>query len=81
MKDAAIRALRTFVQAFLGTFAVIFIPWATRLVRAISSAEPYELDFNTVESAAIAGALAAVIALVSFIQNELEDRTGKTALK
>lgn len=80
MKDAAKRALRTFVQAFLAIFTIVAVPWANNIVTSIINAKPYELDFSILQSAAIAGALAAGVALLSWIQNEFEDKTHTTVL-
>lgn len=73
MPDAARRALRTFAQAFVGTLALLAIPALTDLIRAISNAEPYEIDFRFWQGVVIAACAAGVIALISFLQNFLED--------
>ena len=78
MRDAAIRAGRTFLQAFIGTFVLVAAPWATNIVTAIVNAKPYELDFDVLQSAGIAGVFAAFIALISWVQNALEDQTNTT---
>jgi hypothetical protein len=82
MTDAVRRALRTFAQAFIGTFILVAVPWATNIVTAIVNAKPYELDFNVLQSAGIAGVFAGGIAIVSWVQNALEDHgTVKPMLK
>jgi hypothetical protein len=80
MTEAAKRALRTFLQAFIGTFVLVAVPWASGIVTAIVKAEPYELNFDVLQSAGIAGVFAAFIALLSWAQNALEDKTGTTVL-
>lgn len=80
MKNAAIRAVRTFVQAFIGIFALVATPWATNIINAIVSGEPYTLDFSVLQSAAIAGAFAAFISALSWAQNALEDTTHTTVI-
>jgi hypothetical protein len=74
MPDSLRRAIRTFVQAFVGTLAVLAIPALTDLVRSISSAEPYEIDFRFWQGVVIAACASGVIALVSWLQNFLEDK-------
>lgn len=80
MSDALRRAIRTFLQAFIGTFILVAVPWATNIVTAIVKAEPYELNFDVLQSAGIAAVFAGAIALVSWIQNALEDTTGTPAI-
>ena len=75
MSDALRRAIRTFAQAFIGTFILVAVPWATNIVTAIVNAKPYELNFDVLQSAGIAGTFAAFIALVSWVQNQLEDHS------
>jgi hypothetical protein len=78
MRDAAIRAARTFAQAFIGTFVLVAVPWATDIVSAIVQTEPYKLEFDVLQSAGIAGVFAAFIALLTWAQNALEEKTGTT---
>ena len=76
MKAAAIRAIRTFLQSWLGTFAVLAIPMLTNLIKTAGDAEGYlRIDVTALGNAAIAGVIAGVIALISFLQNALEDNT------
>ena len=79
MNDAIRRAIRTFLQAFVGTLAVLAIPAMTDLIRKIGSAEPYEINFDFWQGVVIAAALSGVIALISWAQNALEDHTGVIA--
>jgi TRAP-type C4-dicarboxylate transport system permease small subunit len=80
LPDSLRRALRTFVQAFVGTLAVLAIPALTDIMRAAANAEPYEIDFRFWQSAVIAACASGVIALISFIQNYLEDSTNFPAV-
>jgi hypothetical protein len=80
MSDAIRRALRTFLQAFVGTFVLVAVPWATNIVTAIVNAKPYELNFDVLQSAGLAAVFAGAIALVSWVQNALEDRTAMPAI-
>ena len=75
MSDAIRRAIRTFLQAFVGTLATLAIPALTDLVRAIANAEPYQIDFAFWQGVGIAATLAGIIALISWAQNALEDKT------
>lgn len=73
MRDALIRGIRTFLQAFLGVFLAI---------STSGMVGPDSLpDLDVLKRAAIAAAWAGVVALVSFVQNALEDVTGRAALK
>jgi len=67
------RAVRTFLQAFVATLAVLAVPALSDLVRAISSSESYELDFRFWQGVLIAASLAGAISLISWAQNALED--------
>ena len=75
MSDAIRRAIRTFIDAFIGMLALLGIPVLTELVRKISSAEPYEIDFRLWQSILIASAAAGLIAVFSFGKNWAEDNT------
>lgn len=68
MKDAAIRALRTFLQALIGAFI------ATSALQSIAS--DATIDGDALTRAGISSLAAGVIALLSFVQNALEDATG-----
>jgi len=73
MRDALIRGLRTFLQAFLGVFLAI---------STSGMIGPDSLpDLDVLKRAAIAAAWAGVVALVSFVQNALEDVTGRAIVK
>lgn len=73
MKDAAIRAARTFVQSLIGAFL------ATSFLQSVAT--DATIDGDALTRAGISALAAATIALLSFIQNALEDATGHTALK
>lgn len=78
MTDPIKRALRTAIQAFLGTFAVLAIPALNSVITSAGDANGIvRIDLNLLGNAAIAGILAGVIALVSWAQNALEESTGK----
>ena len=73
MRDAAVRGVRTFLQAFLGVFLALSTSGAMGL-----DAVP---DIEVLKRAAIAAAWAGIVALVSFTQNALEETTGRAGLK
>ena len=70
--DPLVRATRTFVQSFIGIFLALVVSGNT------TSTVP---DFTFIKTAALAAAWGGFIALLSFIQNALEDSTHTTALK
>lgn len=72
MKDAGIRALRTFVQALIGAFL------ATSVLNSMASSST--IDADALKRAGISAVAAGVIATLSFIQNWLEEVTGKTVI-
>ena len=74
--DPIRRAARTFLQAFIGTLALLAIPALSDLVRSISSSEPYQINFAFWQGVVIAACLSGLIALISFAQNAFEDKTG-----
>ena len=65
MKSALIRAARTFVQAFLGALLT------SGVLQAV--VDTSSIDLSALQSAAISAAAAGVIALMSFVQNLLEE--------
>ena len=69
MKDAGVRALRTFVQAVIGAFI------ATSVLTDIASSST--IDADALQRAGISAIAAGVIALLSFAQNALESYTGR----
>lgn len=68
LKDAGIRAVRTFVQSFLGVYLVAIgaSPTLTDLA-----------DLTALDAAVAAG----VVAVLTFLMNAVEDLTGTTDLK
>lgn len=82
MNDALRRALRTFFQAFVGTLSVMLVPFLYDLVKAAGEADGQlvRIDVNFLGNVAIAAIVAGIIALISWAQNELEDKTGMPAI-
>ena len=81
MNDAMKRALRTFGQGFVGILAILAIPALNNLITSVGRGDQVELDFNVWQGIVIAAIAGGVIALISWVQNALEDATGKTPLK
>ena len=73
MRDAVIRGVRTFLQAFLG----VFIALSTSGAMGIDSVP----DLEVLKRATIAAGWAGVVAAVSFVQNALENASGHRGLK
>lgn len=72
-RDAVVRGLRTFLQAFLGVFLAI----STSGMVGLDSIP----DIDVLKRAAMAAAWAGIIAVISFTQNALEGLTGRAAIK
>lgn len=81
MNDALRRALRTFLQGFVGVLALIAIPALNNLVSAVAGGGEVEFDVNFWQGVAVAAVAGGIIALVSWAQNEIEDTSGKAVLK
>lgn len=78
--DAARRALRTFVQGFIGVLILVAIPALNELVGSVGTGGEVRIDVNFWREVLIAAVAGGVIALVSFVQNELEQATGTDVL-
>ena len=72
-RDAVVRGVRTFLQAFLG----VFLAMSTSGAIGIGDVP----DVDVLKRAAIAAAWAGAIAAIAFAQNALEDWTGKAVVK
>lgn len=72
MSDAVRRALRTFVQAWLGSLLTSGVLSAT--------ATDGIVDLSALEKAGVSALAAGFIALLSWLQNALEDNTRMPAL-
>lgn len=82
MNDAVVRAIRTFVQGFIGVLALVAIPVLSNIVASVvNGGDAVMIDLNLWKNIAIAAIAGGMIALVSFVQNALEDKSGKTLLK
>lgn len=72
MSDSLRRALRTFVQAFLGSVITSGVLSA--------ASENGVVDWSAAKKAGVAALAAAVVAVITFVQNWLEDNTKAPAL-
>lgn len=72
LRDALYRAVRTFLQAWIGSFLL--------LVAGAPLAPGTIPDLDWVRRVALASAWAALIALLSWVQNLLENNTSMPAL-
>ena len=75
MSDAFRRAVRTFFQGFVGVLALIAIPILNDMVSAVGDGNDVVLDVNIWQSVLMAAVAGGVISLISYVQNELEDKT------
>lgn len=75
LPDSVRRAVRTYLDALLGTFLGL---WAAAGIGATQL--PGVADLAVIGKLALAAAIASVPALVSFVKNELEDRGAIPAL-
>jgi len=72
MPDSLRRAIRTFVQAFLGSIIT------SGILSAVE--ETGVVDWSALKKVAVSAAAAAIIALFTWAQNALEDHTPMPAL-
>jgi TRAP-type C4-dicarboxylate transport system permease small subunit len=82
MNDALRRAIRTFLQAFVGTLSLLLIPFLSDIAKSAGEADKgiVEISTDALGNILIAAVVAGVIALISFVQNELEDKTNMPAI-
>jgi len=80
-RDAVIRAARTFGQGFLGVLILTAVPILRDMVSAVVGGGEITIDLNAWQNIALAALAGGLIALISFVQNAVEDKTGKAALK
>ena len=81
MQDAIKRALRTFVQGFIGVLALIAVPILNTIVQTVAGGGDVIFDVNMWQGVGVAAVAGGIIALISFLQNAFEDSTGHTELK
>ena len=81
MTDALKRAIRTFLQGFVATLALLAIPLGQSVIQTVAGGGQLELDLNVWGAVGFAAVIGGGIALISWAQNALEDKTGKAILK
>lgn len=67
---------RTFVQSFLGIFLISLSAWLLDVVSWAQGGVAFP-HTDTLAKAAISATAAAVIAVISFVQNSMENKAGK----
>lgn len=73
------RAYRTFMQSFLGLFLISLAGWLNDVVLWANGGDGQVFpDVSVLVKAGVAAMAAAVIAVIAFAQNKVEDSTGKT---
>ena len=80
MNDALRRGVRTFLQAFVGFLVLFAIPALQDLIRAVSSGEDYQFNFGFWQAIVVAAVASGLVALITWAQNELEDKGAIPAL-
>lgn len=76
--DAVRRAARTFFQGMIGVLMLIAIPLLHQMIQSVADGEPATIDLDVWQSIGLAAVAGGVIALIAFLQNMLEDRSGST---
>lgn len=75
LNDATRRALRTFLQAFVGVFALSLLGWLTGVQEWASCVKDCVFPDPTIlGKAAVSGVVAGAITLITYAQNLLEDK-------
>jgi hypothetical protein len=76
--DALRRAARTFFQGVIGVLVLLAVPVLNQLIQSVAGGGEVTIDLDLWRSIGIAAVAGGVIALIAFLQNALEDRTGST---
>jgi hypothetical protein len=76
--DALRRAARTFFQGVIGVLVLLAVPVLNQLIQSVAGGGEVTIDLDLWRSIGIAAVAGGVIALITFLQNALEDRTGST---
>lgn len=78
--DSTKRAVRTFAQGFVATLALLAVPVLNNLVQAVAGGGEVTVDVNAWQSIGIAAVAGGTVAVISWAQNALEDKTGTNLL-
>ena len=83
MPDSIVRGLRTFVQGFIGILVLSAVPVLNGIVTDVVSGNGNRItvDLDIWRNIALAGIAGGTIALIAYVQNLFEDKSGKTLLK
>lgn len=76
MKDAIVRGARSAIQGFIATLVLIAVPVLNNIVQAVAGGGTVEFDVNVWQSIVIAAVAGAVVGLISWAHNELEEVSG-----
>lgn len=76
--DALRRAARSFLQGTLGVLVLIAIPVLNGLIQSVAGGGTAAIDLDVWRSIGVAAIAGGIIALITFLQNLLEDRTGSS---
>ena len=79
MNDALRRAIRTFFQGFVGVLALIAVPVLNDMVSAVGDGNDVVLDVNVWQGILVAAIAGGAVALISYGQNALENKTSVPA--
>ena len=81
MSDPVRRAIRTFLQGFVGVLALVAVPLLSNIVSSVvNGGNDVMIDLNIWKNIGIAAIAGGVISLVAFVQNALEDRNAMPKL-
>lgn len=71
VQSVAKGATKTFAQAFLAIFVPLFVAWAAGHTAELSTGEWGDLHLQPVAAFALAATLAAIAAVLSYVQNRV----------
>lgn len=74
------RAVRSFLQGFIAVLVLVGFPIAQDIINGVAGGGTVELDVNLWRSILIAAVFGGGMALVSALQNLLEDKTSTPAI-
>jgi hypothetical protein len=80
MNDVAKRALRTFAQASLAVLVLLLSPWLLNLATTVQQGGDIQVDFNWLGNVALAAIGGGLAALIAFLMNFIEDKSGTDIL-
>lgn len=80
MPDSLRRAIRTFIQAFIGAFVLFGLPVMQGILDAAKGGGEPAFDIDAWKRVLVICVVSGAIALVSWVMNELEDKTTMPAM-